>query len=308
MEGRSIVQTRSLTKKYGNLRALKDVQLSVPVGSIGLLGPNGAGKSTLIKCILGLASPTSGSSTVLDMPSSILSSGVEARERIGYVPENDCLEPEMDAVSFVRFMGELSGLPPLEAMQRSHEVLDYVGIEEQRYRPIKTYSTGMKQKVKLAQALSHDPELVILDEPTNGMDPKGRQEMLDLIKDVSSNHGKNILLSSHLLPDVEYICDHVIIMNQGQVLISGKIDELTRPSDRYEVRIKGDESTFQSTLNDLGMEFEKTGSFYYIASEPNLIPRIYKALIGTDVQIRHATKSRMTLEDIFVSNLEEVGK
>ncbi|MFO8051014.1 MAG: ABC transporter ATP-binding protein [Thermoplasmatota archaeon] len=306
MDRDHIIRANALTKEYGSLKALRGIQIGIPGGSTGLLGPNGAGKSTFIKCILGLIVPTSGSSEVLGKPSSAFSKGLESREKVGYVPENECLEPELDAVSFVRYMGELSGLPPMEAMQRSHEVLDYVDIQEQRYRPIRTYSTGMRQKVKLAQALVHDPELIVLDEPTNGMDPKGRQEMLDLIKEVSGEKGKNVLLSSHLLPDVEYICEHVMIMNQGQVVVAGDIEELTRPSNRYEIRIKGSPEIFEETLIRLGLDHEKSGSFYHVEAREGLLMDLYKELAKTDVQIRHATMSRMSLEDIFVSNLQEV--
>ncbi|MFW3146941.1 MAG: ABC transporter ATP-binding protein [Thermoplasmatota archaeon] len=303
MENGNIIETSALTKQYNGLTALSGVQLKVPSGPVGLLGPNGAGKSTFIKCVLGLIQPTSGSSTVLGEPSSSFSRGLKARERVGYVPENDCLEPSMDAVTFVKYMGELAGLPKMDAMQRAHEVLHYVGIGDERYRDIKTYSTGMKQKVKLAQAIVHDPELIILDEPTNGMDPKGRKEMLDLIRDISLNHRKNILLSSHLLPDVEYICDHVVIMNFGRVLMEGKIKDLTKPRDHYEIRIKGSDPDFRKVLRGMDLEFRKAGSFYHVEAREPLLENLYPALEGTDIQIRHATRSRMTLEEIFVANI-----
>ena len=243
-----VVTTKGLSKDYKGLTALNGVELEIPSGPIGLLGPNGAGKSTLIKCLLGLVKPTAGESTILGYSSKNFSTMLEGRSRVGYVPENYCLIPSMDGVSFVKYMGELSGLPPMDAMQRAHEVLHYVGIGDERYRKIGTYSTGMQQKIKLAQAIVHDPELIILDEPTNGMDPQGRQEMLDLIRDIAENHKKNIILSSHLLPDVEYICEHVIILNFGNILIQGNINDLMGEHEEYEIRIKGEEKEFMKKV------------------------------------------------------------
>ena len=184
-------------------------------GAVGLLGPNGAGKSTLLKSLLGFIVPDKGSMKVLDMD--VATSPLEIRARIGYMPESDSHIPGMNAVSFVAYCGQLSGLPAADAMQRAHEVLYYVGLGEARYRNIETYSTGMKQRIKLAQAIVHDPDLLFLDEPTNGMDPKGRDEMLELIHDLAHNKNVNLILSSHLLPDVEFTCDHVVVMDKGTV-------------------------------------------------------------------------------------------
>lgn len=303
----SVISTSNLVKTYGDLMALKGLNLSVPAGPVGLLGPNGAGKSTLIKCILGLVDKTSGSSTILGYSSEDLQERLEARMKVGYVPENDCTINSMNGLMFVKYMGEISGLPPSDAMQRAHEVLHYVGIGDERYRKISTYSTGMKQKIKLAQAMVHDPDLVILDEPTNGMDPKGRQEMLDLILDISRSHGKNILFSSHLLPDVEYICDMVVIMNQGKVVEKGRIQDLKGEVTYYEIRIKGDEKQFERILKDLGLTHERAGSFFKIPYRDGLLNRIYEKLEGSDLQLRHAAKSTMTLEDLFVKHIGEGG-
>ncbi|MBN1538851.1 MAG: ABC transporter ATP-binding protein [Candidatus Thermoplasmatota archaeon] len=302
-DGESVITTRGLTKLYRGLIALNGVDLDIPKGPVGLLGPNGAGKSTLIKCLLGLIIPSSGGSVILGHSSNKPGEIREVRSRVGYVPENECLIPDLDGITYVRYMGEISGLPPMDAMQRAHEVLHYVGIGDERYRKIETYSTGMKQKVKLAQALVHDPDLIILDEPTNGMDPKGRQEMLDLIKDIACSHRKNILLSSHLLPDVEFICDHVIILNFGNVLVQGKINDLVRPSDQYEIRIRGDEEQFRKVLDAMGLKWEKKGTFFHVLSGDDIIKDLYRAVSGKDIQIRHATRHRQTLEDIFVMNI-----
>lgn len=296
----NVVITRGLTKLYKGLIALNGVDLDIPKGPVGLLGPNGAGKSTLIKCLLGLVQPSSGRSVILGSSSDTLGEKLEARSKIGYVPENDCLIPDMDAVTYVKYMGEISGLPSMDAMQRAHEVLHYVGIGDERYRNIETFSTGMKQKVKLAQALVHDPELIILDEPTNGMDPKGRQEMLELIRDIARNHEKNILLSSHLLPDVEFICDHVVILNHGNIIVEGDIKELTAESEEYEVRIKGDEEVFKKILDEMGLVWNKKGMFFHILSHDDILMALYKAISDKNIQIRHATRRRKTLEDLFV--------
>lgn len=308
MEGKSgnnAVETYSLSKSYGNIQALNSVEAKIPKGAVGLLGPNGAGKSTLIKTVLGLARPTSGSFSILNEPSG--TGRATIRQKVGYVPEADCLIPDLDALAYVRYMGELSGLPPMDAMQRAHEVLHYVGIGEERYRPIKTYSTGMQQKVKLAQALVHDPELVILDEPTNGMDPKGRQEMLDLVRDITRTHGKAIILSTHLLPDVEYVCDHVLIMDQGNIVLQGGLKELTSQVDHYDIRIKGDDKVFSKVLSDLGFKFDKSGSFFKVRTDRDVLPVLYPALKGTGIQVRHASRTGLTLEDLFMMKVKGGG-
>ena len=181
----------------------------------------------------------------------VATSPVEIRARIGYMPENDGHIPGLTAVQFVTYCGELAGLPRADATQRAHEVLYYVGLGEARYRNVETYSTGMKQRIKLAQALVHDPDLLFLDEPTNGMDPKGRDEMLELIRDLAHNKGVNLILSSHLLPDVEYTCEHVVVMDKGRIAASGPIDALKQPRGRvYELRVKthGDLETFFDRL------------------------------------------------------------
>ena len=193
----------------------------------------------MLKALLGFIKPTEGRMSVLGLD--VAERPMEIRARLGYMPESDAHIPGMNAVSFVAYCGQLAGLPAVDAMQRAHEVLYYVGLGEARYRNIETYSTGMKQRIKLAQALVHDPDLLFLDEPTNGMDPKGRDEMLELIRDLGHNKNVNLILSSHLLPDVEYTCDHVVVMDKGQVAAQGPIAELKGPAGRvFELRVKGD--------------------------------------------------------------------
>src|SRR3954467_6559380 len=208
-EAAPVVTLDGVTVAYGSNAALRDVTTTFAAGAVGLLGPNGAGKSTMIKTLLGFLVPERGRMRVLGLD--VAASPLEIRARVGYMPENDAHIPGMNAVSFVAYCGELAGLPRVDAMQRAHEVLFYVGLGEARYRTVETYSTGMKQRLKLAQALVHDPDLLLLDEPTNGMDPKGREEMLALVYDLGHRKSINLIVSSHLLPDVEYACDEVVV-------------------------------------------------------------------------------------------------
>jgi ABC-2 type transport system ATP-binding protein len=301
-----IIETKHLTKRYGNLTAIDSLDLKVPYGAVGLLGPNGAGKSTLIKVLLGLLNPSQGSAKVLGYDIDDPDRGMSIRQRIGYMPESDCLIPDMDAVEFVKYMGELGGVPPMDALQRAHEILHYIGMGDERYRQIKTYSTGMKQKIKMAQALVHDPVLMFLDEPTNGMDPKGRLVMLDLIHDISANYKKNVIISSHLLPDIEYLCNYVVILNGGQLILQGGLEELTKSVDRYEIRIKGSQDEFSRLLTQAGIKYEISGTYFYINAQEGLLNRLYKILEGSGIQIRHAAEAKRSLEDIFVSNINQV--
>src|SRR5436190_21421872 len=237
-----VVTLESVTVTCGGHAARRDVTTSFGGGAIGLLGPNGAGKSTMIKALLGFVVPTQGRMRVLGLD--VAQAPLEIRARVGYMPENDAHIPGMNAVSFVAYCAELSGLPRADAMQRAHEVLVYVGLGEARYRNVETYSTGMKQRIKLAQALVHDPDLLLLDEPTNGMDPKGRDEMLELVRDLGHNKGVNLILSSHLLPDIEFTCDHVVVMDKGRVVAEGPIDGLKQPRGQlFELRVKAPASS-----------------------------------------------------------------
>ncbi len=211
-----IIETEGLGKTYGAQQALSDVSLNVPPGTIGLLGPNGAGKSTFIKCLLNLETPTTGVARVLGCD--IRAAHRASRERVGYSPEQDCHISGMAGCEYVTYCGQLSGMPMRVARQRTHEILDLVGMGQERYRSVDTYSTGMRQRVKLAQALVHDPEVIFLDEPTNGLDPSGREHILSLIGSLWSDLGISVVMSSHLLRDVERVCDRVIIIGHGRVI------------------------------------------------------------------------------------------
>ena len=300
-----------VTVSYGTNRALREVSAVFPRGAVGLLGPNGAGKSTMLKSLLGFIPPTSGRLEVLGM--NVGERPLDVRSKLGYMPETDGHIPGMNAVTFVAYCGQLAGLPQADAMQRAHETLFYVGLGEARYRNVETYSTGMKQRIKLAQALVHDPDLVFLDEPTNGMDPKGRDEMLELIHDIAHNKNINLILSSHLLPDVEYTCDHVVVLDKGSVATYGPIEELKGPTGRvYEVRVKGDLSPFIAALNGVGMECRETDEDVMRVFVPGALQSpgsdqqsICAVAAKAHVQVRHLRTSVPTLEDVFARAIGE---
>ena len=306
-----VVQLDGVTVIYGKNQALKNVTARFARGAVGLLGPNGAGKSTMLKSLLGFVKPDHGKMSVLGLD--VAERPLEIRSRIGYMPENDAHIPGMTAVSFVAYCGELAGLPAVDAMQRAHEVLYYVGLGEARYRNIETYSTGMKQRIKLAQALVHDPDLLFLDEPTNGMDPKGRDEMLELVRDLGHNKNVSLILSSHLLPDVEYTCDHVIVMDKGQIAAQGPIEELKGPAGRvFELRIKGNLPAFIDVLRSAGMECHSTEADVmrvFVPHGTDGVERDQRAIFALaarhGVQVRHLRPSIPTLEDVFAKALGE---
>jgi ABC-2 type transport system ATP-binding protein len=301
-----VVSIKGLTVLYGKQRALNDVSASFPAGAVGLLGPNGAGKSTLLKTLLGFITPDAGSMRVLGLD--VATSPAEIRARLGYMPEIDAHIPGMNAVSFVGYCGQLAGLPPVDAMQRAHEVLYYVGLGEARYRNVETYSTGMKQRIKLAQALVHDPDLLFLDEPTNGMDPKGREEMLELIRDLAHNKGMNLILSSHLLPDVEFTCDHVIVLHQASVATQGPIDELKGPRGSvFEFRIKGDRAAFSRLLHDEGLTVHagEEDIMRVFVPDQRGAHALFALAARHGVQVRHLRPSLPTLEDVFAQAVGE---
>jgi len=300
------VQFDRVSVKYGRTWALRDVSATFARGAVGLLGPNGAGKSTLIKALLGFVVPEQGEMRVLGM--SVRTSPLGIRGRIGYMPETDAHIPGMTAVAFVAYCGELAGLPRSDAMQRAHEVLYYVGLGEARYRNLETYSTGMKQRIKLAQALVHDPDLLFLDEPTNGMDPKGRDEMLELVRDIAHNKGLNLILSSHLLPDVEYACDHVVVLDKGTVAAQGPIQALKGHGGQvFELRVKGDTDRFVETLRGVGLECHATDEDIMRVFVPDgrNAQFLFQLAARERVQVRHLRASVPTLEDVFARAVGE---
>ncbi|MER0481336.1 ABC transporter ATP-binding protein [Streptomyces sp. Edi2] len=235
VEDVTVIVTESLSKRYPRVTALDRLSLDIAPGVTGLVGANGAGKSTLIKILLGLAPATEGTAQVLGLD--VTKDGGTIRERVGYMPEHDCLPPDVSATEFVVHMARMSGLPPAAARERTADTLRHVGLYEERYRPIGGYSTGMKQRVKLAQALVHDPQLVFLDEPTNGLDPAGRDEMLGLIRRVHADFGISVLVTSHLLGELERTCDHVVVIDGGKLLRSSSTDEFTQVTASLAVEV-----------------------------------------------------------------------
>jgi len=298
-----LVEFKDLAVSYGPIEALAGVSGAFLPGPTGLLGPNGAGKTTLLKTLLGFLDPDRGIINAFGLDPTKEPLGV--RRRIGYMPEVDCHLPGMTAASFVAFAGELSGLPRDEAISRAHEVLYYVGLGEARYRTVDTYSTGMKQRVKLAQALVHDPDLLLLDEPTNGLDPAGRDEMLALIRDISERRQMSLILCSHLLRDVEQVCENVIVFNQGRVAASGRIAELTGPRRAvYDVRVKGDATAFLTDLKDHGCQWREGEDGYRVTMSDGAGPElIFRTAREAGVQVRFLRPGAETLEDVFLRAL-----
>jgi len=299
-----VVTLDEVSVRYGREPALRDVTAVFAAGAVGLLGPNGAGKSTLIKALLGLVVPERGRMRVLGHD--VAEAPLQIRARVGYMPEHDAYIPGMNAVAFVAYCGQLAGLPRVDAMQRAHEVLFYVGLGEARYRNVETYSTGMKQRIKLAQALVHDPDLLLLDEPTNGMDPQGRGELLELVSDLAHRKGVSLILSSHLLPDVEQTCEDVIVIDKGRVAAQGPIAVLTQARRRvYELRVKapGGPAAFIERLRAAGFECHPADEdlLRVLAPAEASEREIFAAAVAEGAQVRHLRPSVPTLEDVFAS-------
>ena len=299
----AVAEISSLSVKYGNNYAVTDLSCTIPEGCIGLLGPNGAGKSTLIKALLGFIEPAAGGGKVFGHD--ITTDGLWIRMNVGVMPEMDCYIPGLTAVEYTAFAGELAGMPREHAMRRAHEVLEYCGLGEARYRNLETYSTGMKQKAKLAQAIVHGPKLLFLDEPTNGLDPAGRDEMLALVKDISHGKGVNIVVSSHLLPDIERTCDFVIMMNRGRVRAQNTVDQLRQIAVvQWDVELKLESPEFARAVEDMGarlvsqryneyrLEFPTTGG--------NPTQKIFAAAREAGAQVRILDQAQRTLEDAFM--------
>jgi ABC-2 type transport system ATP-binding protein len=293
-----------VTKTYGTITALCQLSVEAPPGATGLLGPNGAGKTTLIRTLLGLIHVDSGAGEVLGL--NIRTRQLDIRQAVGFVPEDDCLFPAVPGVGFVSYAGQLCGMAAVDAMQRAHEVLNYVGLGEARYRPVESYSTGMKQRLKLAAAIVHDPQLLILDEPTNGMDPTGRQEMLELARDLTANKGMSLLFSSHLLPDVESVCEHVLVLGRGQLLAAGKIQELKRShAQAFELRLKAGAERFARCLNEAGCQTELEEDVVRVRlPEDRNQTLLWELAQAAQVQVRYLRPQRSTLEEVFLHALE----
>jgi ABC-2 type transport system ATP-binding protein len=299
-----IVAAEDVTKRYGAVTALDDVSVSVTSNATGLLGANGAGKSTLMKALLGLVRPDEGRLSVLGLDSAREAGRI--RTELGYMPEGECLPQGMTARDAVVYLAELRGLPRRAAVLRASEVLFQVGLEEERSRLIRTFSTGMKQRTKLAQAIVHSPRLVVLDEPTNGLDPAGREEMLHLVRRLSRELGIAVLLSSHVLEDVERTCDAVVLLRAGRVARAGDIESLRGgASDRLEVRISGDAGAFAAALAARGFESaHREDRRFVLIATPGALDAVRDAAADAGAGLRELRPAGPTLEDALVEAME----
>jgi ABC-2 type transport system ATP-binding protein len=292
---------------YGPHLALDDINLEIPPGAVGILGPNGAGKSTLFKCLLGLITTTSGDGTVLGYD--IRTEGDKIRSRIGYMPEYDALDPDLSAIDQVRYAGELLGMNPAHATRRAHEVLEYVGLKDQRYRKIETYSTGMKQAAKLACALVHDPDVLICDEPTNGLDQRAREFMLQTLRRTVSEGNRSVLMSSHVMDDVQEVCDRIVMIHNGRIVVQRRIEDLARQIEReIEISVWGGASRMQQELESRGFVVRRLGRVLRVdRADDNTTRNILKAAVSADVQVRQMQEYEPDLEDIFLLIMERLG-
>ena len=300
-----LLQLDGVGKSYGNVQALKDVTATVARGTVGLLGPNGAGKSTLLKILLGLLVPTAGRAQVIGFDAA--SRSLDLRQRIGYMPEQECHINGLDAVELCTYAAELCGLPYDGARSRANSVLAYVGLGDKRHLKVQSYSTGQKQRVKLAQALVHDPELLLLDEPTNGLDPRGRDEMLRLIRELPEKRGCSVMVSSHLLPDVEAVCENALVLAEGALLFSGPIEQLRGTSNRYyRVGLKESPQAFAIALRAVGARADLVQDTLKVelpeGEDPDLI---FRCARENDLQIRHLELEQRSFEEAFLDLLQE---
>ena len=302
-----IITARSLGKMYGPHMALEDVNLEIPPGAVGVLGPNGAGKSTLFKCLLGLITTTSGEGTVLGYD--IRTEGDKIRSRIGYMPEYDALDPGLSAIDQVRYAGELVGMHPAHATRRAHEVLQYVGLKDQRYRKIETYSTGMKQAAKLACALVHDPDVLICDEPTNGLDQKAREFMLQTLRRTVSEGNRSVLMSSHVMDDVQEVCERIVMIHKGRIVVQRRIEDLARQIEReIEISVWGGASRMQQELETRGFKVRRLGRVLRVDRVDDGTTRaVLEAAVSANVQVRQMREYEPDLEDIFLLIMERLG-
>jgi ABC-2 type transport system ATP-binding protein len=301
-----LLRVDSVTKRFGTIEALSNLSVELSPGTIGLVGPNGSGKTTLLRLLMGLLAPDSGTLSVLGLDTQ--REPLRIRELVGYMPEHDCLMPDLTGVGFVAFMAQVSGLPREAAMSRAHDVLQFVGLREERYRRIGEYSTGMRQRIKLAQAIVHDPPLCFLDEPTSGLDPAGREEMLGLIRSLAKLGGHSFVLSTHLLPDAEGLCDQVLMLNAGRRLAAGPVAQLLADREaRTVVRVKGDPARFVSALSAKGLSPRLNGEEILVSLPEGDTRLVFQAAVETGAQVRHLGRSVGTIEDLFLSRLQETS-
>jgi ABC-2 type transport system ATP-binding protein len=300
----SLIATRGLTKRYASVLALDKLDLDLEPGVIGLVGSNGAGKSTLIRILLGLVEPTAGSARMLDLD--VVGDGLAVRRLVGYLPEHDCLPLDINATEFVTHMARVNGLPPAAARERTAEILRLVGLFEERYREMRGYSTGMRQRVKLAQALVHDPKLVLLDEPTNGLDPAGRDQMLDLVARIGREFGISILMSSHLLAEIERVCDHLVLIEDGRLVQSGSISAFTGRIELLTVEVDGTAGALAAYLAEHGYSArENLHTLEVDISDDRAYDVIRDGAASLGLGLVRLEQRRRHLEDLFRDEAEE---
>jgi ABC-2 type transport system ATP-binding protein len=293
----SLVSADRLTKHYGDVVALGGVSFGIHDGITGILGENGAGKSTAIKIFLGLLKPTSGSAIVLGEDAA---TSVAVRARLGYMPEHDCLPSAVSAAEFLTHMAEASGLPPSRARTRAADTLRHAGLFEERYRPIGGYSTGMKQRVKLAQALVHDPRMVFLDEPTAGLDPAGREEMLDLVRKTHREFGISILLSSHLMADVERTCDRILVLQAGRLVQSGEVSTFTRETESVFIEVDFNRDGVVAELEAVGVQVRPDGNGLHVdGADESVYDLVRDAVVAAQAPLRRMAPRRRALAELF---------
>lgn len=301
-----IIESTALTKSYGPHVALDSLDIKIEKGSTGLLGPNGAGKSTFLKTILGLIQLTSGEGKVLGFD--IRTQGDQIRQRIGYMPEYDALNPNMDAIHQVRYSGELIGMNPNVALQRAHQALEYVGLGEQRYREVSTFSTGMKQATKLACALIHDPALIIADEPSNGLDAQAREFMLNTLETTVNQGQRSVLMASHLMDDVERVCDNIVLLHKGKLAAQGKIEDLKAIDKEVEIHVWGSPGKMEETLTDRGLKVRREGRVMRVGHNGDeTYNQILQAAADIGTQVRRMHDHEASLEDLFLVIMERLG-
>jgi len=294
----ALIEASGLTKHYGQVKALDKLDLAVEPGIIGLVGANGAGKSTLLKILLGLLTPTSGSASVLGMDTVRETRAI--RQVVGYMPEHDCLPPDVGATEFVTHMARISGLPRTAARERTAEVLRHVGLYEERYRQIGGYSTGMKQRVKLAQALVHDPKVLLLDEPTNGLDPSGREEMLDLIKRTGTEFGITVVVASHLLGEIEQVCTYLLAIDAGHLLSAAPISHFTQRTPVLAIEVEEGADQLVAALAAKGARARQDGNRVLVAIESDaLYDTVRDAVADLALPLVRMQQERGRLEDLF---------
>lgn len=303
-----VISAAGLRVAYGSTVALEGVDLTSGPGTVGLLGPNGAGKTSLLRALLGLVRPAAGSVRVAGIDPARRRGRLEVRRRIGYMPEGTAFVPGMNAVELVAALGAVSGLSRADALSRAHEALDYVQLGEARYRDQAGYSTGMRQRLKLAQALVHDPPLLFLDEPTTGLDPRGRAAFLDLVGELG-RAGKNVLLSTHLLPDVERVCSRVVILGGGRVLLQASLDSMIQAEGGHvRVELAGDGEAFMLAARELGMrcEHQEDGVLVWLPPGAADADGVFEAAARAETAVEGLQEVRPSLEQIYLEAVHEV--